>query len=72
MMGAQAAPKLLFYDFCLEDHIPSNHLLRQVDRFLDLGDIRTKLAPFHRTIGRFSWKTDYFSSSNPIDRSNRQ
>ncbi len=52
MMGMQAAPERLFYDFCLEDHIPPDHLLRQIDRFLDLSDIRTKLAPFYCSIGR--------------------
>ncbi len=52
MMGLQAAPERLFYDFCLEDHVPADHLLRQIDRFLDLGDIRTKLAPYYCSIGR--------------------
>lgn len=26
MMGQQAAPARLFYDFCLEDHVPCEHL----------------------------------------------
>jgi transposase len=47
MMGLQAAPERLFYDFCLEDHVPPDHLLRQIDWFLDLGDVRAKLAPFY-------------------------
>ncbi len=42
----------LFYDFCLEDHVPVDHLLRSVDRFVDLGDIRRYLAPFYSDIGR--------------------
>ena len=25
----------LFYDFCLDRHIPEEHLLRQIDSFLD-------------------------------------
>jgi len=25
----------LFYDFCLEQFVPQDHLLRQIDRFLD-------------------------------------
>lgn len=53
MMGprkdTQAA---LFYEFCLEDHVPRGHLLRSVDRFIDLGDIRDYLAPFYSDIGR--------------------
>ena len=52
MMGTQAAPERLFYDFCLEDHVPDGHLLRRIDRFLDLGDVRQKLKPFYCTIGR--------------------
>jgi transposase len=52
MMGLQAAPERLFYDFCLEDHVPAGHLLRRIDRFLDLGDVRAKLAPFYCSTGR--------------------
>jgi len=52
MMGLQAAPDRLFYDFCLEDHVPGDHLVRQIDCFLDLGDNRQKLAPFYCSIGR--------------------
>jgi transposase len=52
MMGIQAAPERLFYDFCLEDHVPADHMLRLIDRFLDLGGIRKKLAPFYCSIGR--------------------
>lgn len=53
MMGpkkeAQAA---LFYEFCLEDHVPQDHLLRSIDRFVDLADMRKHLAPFYSSIGR--------------------
>ena len=52
MMGMQAAPEQLFYDFCLEDHVPGDHMLRRIDGFLDLDDIRRELKPFYRTIGR--------------------
>jgi hypothetical protein len=52
MMGTQAAPERLFYDFCLEDHVPGDHLLRRIDRFLDLSDVRQKLRPFYCAIGR--------------------
>ena len=55
MMGlkkeSQAA---LFYEFCLEDHVPCNHILRSVDRFVDLDDTRKFLAPFYSDIGRLS------------------
>jgi len=52
MMGTQAAPEHLFYDFCLEDHVPPDHLLRRIDVFLDLGELRLKLKPYYSPIGR--------------------
>ena len=52
MMGTQTAPAQLFYDFCLDDHIPEGHLLRRIDRFLDLEKVRTELRPFYSSIGR--------------------
>jgi hypothetical protein len=36
MMGRQNAPEKLFYQFRLEDHIPSDHPLRQLMRYLIL------------------------------------
>jgi len=47
MMGMQVAPAQLFYDFCLDDHIPADHLLRRIDRFLELESVRTALKPFY-------------------------
>src|SRR6478752_4476026 len=41
MMGMQTAPAQLFYDFCLDDHVPDDHLLRRIDRFLDLEKVRS-------------------------------
>ena len=53
MMGprheAQAA---LFYEFSLEDHVPGDHLLRSIDRFVDLRSIRAYLADFYSHTGR--------------------
>ena len=51
-MGMQTAPAQLFYDFCLDDHIPEDHLLRRIDRFLDLEKVRRELRPFYSSIGR--------------------
>jgi len=46
MMGNQGAGQApLFYAFNLEDHVPRDHLLRGIDRFLDLSDLRRHLAP---------------------------
>ncbi len=47
MMGRQVSPASFFYDFCLEDHVPSGHLLRQTDVFLDLESIRQEPKPFY-------------------------
>jgi transposase len=53
MMGQlPAAQNALFYDFCLEKHIPEDHLLRQIDQFLDFDRIRQHLQPFYSTTGR--------------------
>ena len=41
MMGPkQEAQAALFYEFSLDDHVPQDHLLRSIDRFVDLSDIR--------------------------------
>ena len=53
MMGPrQMAQGALFYEFSLEDHVPSDHLLRRIDRFVDLSDIRRFLAPYYSSTGR--------------------
>ncbi len=53
MMGPrQEVQGALFYEFSLEDHVPQNHLLRSIDRFVDLSDIRQHLAPFYSSTGR--------------------
>jgi transposase len=58
MMGIRGEPAQLFYDFCLDDYVPGDHILRGIDRFLDLGDVREKLKPFYRSIGRPSIDPD--------------
>ncbi len=52
MMGTQSAPAQLFYDFDLERHVPGNHMLREIDRFLDVDGLRRKLRPFYSHMGR--------------------
>ncbi len=53
MMGPkQEAQAALFYEFSLEDHVPGDHLLRSIDRFVDLGGIRAHLAEFYSHTGR--------------------
>ena len=46
MMGQlSSGQERLFYSFNLEDHIPANHLLRRIDRCLDLSDLRALTSP---------------------------
>src|SRR3954465_13602472 len=53
MMGErQTDHPALFYEFSLERHVPGDHLLRSIDRFVDLGDIRAQLRPFYSDTGR--------------------
>jgi len=48
MMGSrQEAQASLFYEFSPEEHVPADHLLRSVDRFVDLSAIRAHLAPYY-------------------------
>src|ERR1700749_1687196 len=50
MMGVQAAPAQLFYDFCLDDHDPSHHLL---------PSIPAALALVLLAAGPFAWRAGY-------------
>jgi transposase len=53
MMGErQTDQPELFYGFSLERHVPADHLLRSIDRFVDLGGIREELRPFYSDTGR--------------------
>ena len=52
MMGFQGTPARLFYDFCLEEHVPVDHMLRGIDRHLALDDLRQSLKPFYSQMGR--------------------
>jgi transposase len=42
----------LFYEFSLERHVPERHLLRSIDRFVELDGLRRERAPFYSAIGR--------------------
>jgi len=53
MMGRQATGReQLFYTFSMEDHVPEDHLLRGIHKFLDLSSFRQHLKPFYSPIGR--------------------
>src|SRR6202049_2455421 len=52
MMGEARVQEALFYEFSLEQHVPADHLLRSIDRFVDLSGIRTHLEPYYSEVGR--------------------
>jgi len=53
MMGERrVAQEALFYEFSLERHVPDDHWVRAIDRFVDLSDIRAHLRPFYSEMGR--------------------
>jgi len=53
MMGERRVmQEALFYGFNLERHVPDNHLLRKIDRFVDLSGLRAHLGPYYSDVGR--------------------
>ena len=53
MMGERTVmQETLFYGFSLEQHVPGEHMLRSIDRFVDLSDMRKHLEPFYSAMGR--------------------
>ena len=52
MMGERRVmQEALFYGFSLERHVPDNHLLRKIDRFVDLSEVRAHLGPYYSDVG---------------------
>jgi hypothetical protein len=50
MMGEQTvAQEALFYEFSLERHVPTDHLVRAIDRFVDLSGILPTCCRFIAT-----------------------
>jgi transposase len=53
MMGdRQVIQEALFYEFSLEGHVPADHLLRSIDRFIDLSGLKAQLVPYYSSTGR--------------------
>ena len=53
MMGRHSGgQEKLFYSFNLDEHVPLDHLLRSIDRFLDLANLRQHLKAFYSHTGR--------------------
>ncbi len=44
MMGKLDGQEQLFYEFRLEDHVPTGHLIRRIDAVLDLNFVRPLLV----------------------------
>jgi transposase len=38
--------------FRMKDHVPENHLLRAIDRYVSFDFVREKLKPFYSDTGR--------------------
>ena len=52
MMGEQLGRQdRLFYEFCLDDRVPADHLVRRLDAVLDLSWLRDDLAPYYSHTG---------------------
>ncbi len=52
MMGERRVMhEALFYGFSLERHVPDSDLLRRIDRFVDLSELRAHLGPTIATLG---------------------
>jgi len=53
MMGTKSDDQdRLFCSFNLDKYVPADHLLRSIDRFLDLSQLRQRLEPFYSHTGR--------------------
>ena len=54
MMGERTVmQEALFCGFSeLERHVPSDHMLRSIDRFVDLSGVRAHLEPYYSAMGR--------------------
>ena len=53
MMGEwRVMQEALFYGFSLERHVPDGHMLRKIDRFVDVAGVRAHLEPYYSNVGR--------------------
>lgn len=70
MMGErQVLQCSLFYEFNIDEHVPADHLLRLIDRFVDLSDIRRHLDPHFSWIGRPSIDPELMTRMLMVDYS---
>jgi hypothetical protein len=66
MMGhRQVEQAALFYEFSLERHVPADHLLRSVDRFVELGALRRE--PAYSATNSMRRRVNLRETSQPCD-----
>jgi hypothetical protein len=53
MMGRQNSDQgHLFYEFCLDEAVPDDHLVRKIEAVFDLAWVYAELEPHYPTVGR--------------------
>lgn len=53
MMGRlESSQDQFFYNFCLDDVVPADHLVRRIDAVLDFDWLRAELRPYYSHTGR--------------------
>jgi transposase len=53
MMGRRNQDqRRLLYEFCLDEVVPDDHLVRRIRALLDLSWVYTELAPYYSEVGR--------------------
>ena len=66
MMGhRQVEQAALFCAFWLDKHIPADHMLRSIDTFVELGDIRRELTLSHKRLPR-ALRANRWRNSHPV------
>ena len=56
MMGERwTGQGALFYEFSLERHVPAEHMLRAIDRFIDLVNCARTWRPFTARSAALRW-----------------
>lgn len=67
-MGRQEAPAQLFYDLDLEQHVLANHMLREIDLFLNGDALREALRPFYSLRISRNLGSDFTRSRSRVSR----
>ena len=71
MLGPkQEAQSALFYDFQIEDHVPTHHVLPAIDGVADLSSVRKNLTEFYGSTGRPPIDPELMITAGRVLRSN--